>query len=131
MEASHAPTRPTWWTEARSAAWERVRDGARRDWETQRDTGHVARETRDLGSTMKAGAWSRALPAEFLGDWEDVEISVAFGHAARRAFGSGHPGWDPEIEALLRRDWEASHEPADQNWGDAKAWIRQGYEGPG
>jgi hypothetical protein len=113
METQPTLERPSWWTDELSGDWEQVREAARRDWEQTQEEA--------IPRTPPA-------PEPVLGDWAEVEPPIAFGYAASRVFGTTHPHWDPEIEARLRRDWDSTHEPADQNWGDAKAWIRQGYE---
>ncbi len=131
--------RPTWWTEQHATAWSRIREAVRRDWEqTKHDisntSGHELNQ--DIGSTVLQSIdrqpippGDRPNPPRIIGDWEDIELPISFGYAACHVYGAQHPVWSSELEGLLKRDWIASHAPADQGWGDAKRWVRQGYEG--
>lgn len=136
---TRAPERPAWWTEQPSSAWERIREAIRRDWEqTKHDAswklGHELNQ--NIGSTVKQALNQQDIPPYdgpnpplVIGNWEDIEEPIAFGYAASNVYGSQHPEWDAELMGLLRRDWDASHSLADQGWGDAKRWVRLGYEG--
>jgi hypothetical protein len=137
--ATKTSDRPNWWTDQHATGWERIREAVRRDWEqTKHDvsqkSGHQLNQ--DVGDTVKQAIGKESIPGNtapnpprIIGDWEDIEQPISFGYAASQVYGSQHPKWDSEVEGLLKRDWEMTHAPADQNWGDAKHWIRQGYEG--
>ncbi len=131
--------RPQWWTEPRATSWDRIREAMRRDWEqTKHDLSQKAGHelNQGVGDTVKQAIGKEEIPSNdgpnpprIIGSWDDIEQPISFGYVAAQAYGAQYPKWDSEIEALLRRDWEASHARDDQAWGDAKQWVRQGYEG--
>jgi hypothetical protein len=118
-------------------AWDRVKEAMHRDWEqTKHDVavgGHQLNQ--GLTDTVKQALGdqsipdpSKANPPKVIGDWDNLEAPMRYGHAARARFGAEHPQWTPPLEAKLRAEWEACADPPGRGWTDVRDSVRKGYE---
>lgn len=125
--------KPSWWTDARAVAWERTKEALRRDWDqTKHDLrvgGHELNQNMDHTLTQAVGQEAippidAPNPSKVIARWEDVEIAIGFGYAARSHFGDRHPEWTLELERTLQKDWHDASKP----WDEVKGYVRHGYE---
>jgi len=124
---------PSWWTEAHTSSWEQVKEALRRDWtQTRHDVhlgGHELNQTAmdTLGQTVGEVAMPPTGVANrptVIGRWEDAEIAIGFGYAARTQFGDRFPVWSSELEGILKHDWknDAMH------WSKVVGFVHHGYD---
>jgi hypothetical protein len=125
--------RPSWWTEAHTSSWEQVKEALRRDWtQTRHDVhlgGHELNQNAmdTLGQTVGEVAMPPSGVANrptVVGRWEDAEVAIGFGYAARTQFGDRFPVWCSELEGILKHDWKSAVLP----WGKAEGFVHHGYD---
>jgi hypothetical protein len=130
--------RPEWWQdEIHGTAWERIKDALRRDWEQTRKDLHLGGHeyNQGVGNTLRQAAGREAVPPgdgpnppHVIGDWDDVELPVGYGHGARQQYGARFAAWNTDLESVLREEWERGR-PADRRpWDEVSAHVRKGYE---
>lgn len=124
--------KPGWWTEVHTSSWEQVKEALRRDWEqTKHDLhvgGHELNQTMSdtLGQTVSEAplpAIDRPNPPTVIGRWEDAEIAIGFGYAARTQYGDRYPSWSGELARALKHDWKNDA----MEWSKAEGYVRHGY----
>jgi hypothetical protein len=124
---------PSWWTEAHTSSWEQVKEALRRDWtQTRHDVhlgGHELNQTAmdTLGQTVGEVAMPPSEVANrptVIGTWEDAEVAIGFGYAARTNFEDRFPAWCSELESILRHDWKSDVLP----WSKAVGFVHHGYD---
>ena len=123
---------PIWWTPYETTAWERVKLALHRDWDqTKYDFG--LRFGQDLqqnvADTVRQAVGSEPIPAPHIanpeGPWSD-ESAVRYGYGAGLSANyRDHATWAPELEALLRADWEAMRTGRD--WDGVRLAVRYGW----
>ena len=128
---------PSWWNDAHTTAWSRIKDAVRRDWEqTKHDldvrSGHDLDQS--VTDTLEQAAGRAPIPPAnqpnphaLATSWDEVEGPYGYGYGARREYGRRHPEWSPELEEMLRTEWESDKAAARRGWDDVKHWVRQGY----
>ena len=123
--------KPSWWQEA-DYKWERVKEALQRDWQqTMHDLhmgGHELNQR--LADTMAQAAGRQSMPPideanppRVLFRWEDAEIPIGYGYAARTHFGDRYPEWNDALEDRLKTDWRA-----ERPWSEVRLLVRHGYE---
>ena len=129
---------PSWWNEAHASTWERVKEAMRRDWEqTKHDFSstaghHLHQNVRDTVA-QATGAKplpppDQANPPRVIGIWDDVELPMGYGYAARERLAGKHPAWNDEVESELRTDWERGPEKPHHSWADVAPYVRRGWD---
>jgi hypothetical protein len=131
--------KPSWWKEdMHGNAWERMREAMRRDWEqTKKDLhmkgGHELNQ--NAKDTVKQMAGKEPIPMDdgairpkVIGDWDDVELPVGYGYAARQQYGQQYGTWNAELEGKLQSEWEAGKSTTKRGWSDVKDFVRHGFE---
>jgi hypothetical protein len=142
VTSSDATTRPRWWTEQHTSAWERIRSAMRRDWEqTKHDWNE--KKGRDLhqkaDDTVRQAIGKQPIPPmsapenvsssrEDLERWEIAETAMRYGHGARSHYVQ-QPAWSDQLETVLRGEWTRLHPGI--RWEDARASVRRGWEAHG
>jgi hypothetical protein len=129
---------PPWWNEGHAAAWERVKESLRRDWEQTKHDLHLKgghELNQDVGDTVKQAAGKEAIPAgdrpvppRVIGTWDEAEIPVGYGYGARARYGAQHASWSRDLEDTLKRDWESARQATGKEWNDVRSEVRRGYE---
>jgi hypothetical protein len=133
---------PPWWNEHHASAWERVKEAMRRDWEQTKHDLHVRgghELNQGLSDTVKQVAGKEGLPPideanppKVIGQlpWDEVELPLEYGFAARDRFGATYDGWSPELEQRLRIEWESAGPATGRPWLNVRSHVRRGYEYP-
>jgi len=128
---------PAWWNDGHASTWERVKEAMRRDWEqTKHDVsmkgGHELNQ--GIGDTVKQAAGKepippsdRANPPKVVGDWNEVELPIEYGYAARSHYATPG-GWSSEVEGTLKREWNEGREKTSHAWEDVRDHVRRGFE---
>ncbi len=128
---------PAWWNEHHASAWERVKEAMRRDWEqTRHDVklpgGHELMQS--VGDTVKQAAGSEAIPRDDrpnppknIGSWDDVELPLEYGFAARDQYPQ-FSAWSSELEGRLQGEWEKGRAKSGRDWADVREHVRHGFE---
>jgi hypothetical protein len=125
--------KPDWWTSVHALSWELAKEALRRDWiQTKFDVGAGGHQlNQNAADTLGQAVGEAVLPPievanrpTVIGRWEDAEVAIGFGYAARLHYGDRYPLWSSELERRLRRDWKNVQIP----WGKAALWVRHGYE---
>jgi hypothetical protein len=125
--------KPSWWTDTHTSVWEHVKEALRRDWEqTKHDLhagGHEMNQT--ASDTLSQGVGEAPIPPIELANrptvvdsWEDAEMAIGFGYAARNHYGDVHPTWSSELAHKLAHDWKNAAKP----WSKVEIYVRHGYE---
>jgi len=131
---------PPWWNEQHASAWDRVKEAMRRDWEqTKQDVhakgGHELNQ--QVGDTVKQAAGKEAIPPidranppKVIGDakWDEVELPMEYGFAARAKYGTTYNDWSPELEQTLRSEWDSGRAATGRDWRDVRDHVRRGFE---
>ncbi|MBL8718559.1 MAG: hypothetical protein JNL79_21440 [Myxococcales bacterium] len=129
--------RPSWWNEANMTAWDRVKEAVRRDWQqTKHDLGVGGHElNQGIGDTVEQAAGKQPIPPptsanppKVIGDWDEVEAAIRYGHAAHGHFVREFPAWNAQLEGKLRVEWEASDGDGASSWKEVREHVRRGYE---
>jgi hypothetical protein len=124
---------PSWWTTERANEWGQAKEALRRDWQQTRHDLHVGGHelNQSIEDTLTQAAGAEAMPAidvanrpKVIGTWEDAEVAIGFGYAARTCFGHLHATWSPELERMLSKEWTSDAMP----WKTAEILVRHGYE---
>jgi hypothetical protein len=114
-------------------SWERAKEALRRDWDqTKHDLhlgGHELNQSADDTLAQAVGGMAvppidRANPPNVITRWEDAEIAIGFGWAARSEYGDRYPSWCRALERTLERDWKNDAMP----WPTVVGLVRHGYE---
>lgn len=121
------------WEQTESAAgraWDDFKDAIRRGWEDVRDAMDMEAEYAEYEPTFR----------------EHYELTYHHNNGAGRAFDWYEPAyrygyisglderydnyetWDDQLEADVRRDWDASEFAAQSAWDDIKDAVRRGWE---
>ena len=128
---------PSWWNEHHASAWERVKEAMRRDWEqTRHDVsmkgGHELNQ--GIGDTVKQATGSERIPSDdrpnppkVVGDWNDVELPLEYGFAAREQYDQ-YSAWSSELEGTLRTEWETGRAKTGRDWRDVREHVKRGFE---
>ena len=129
---------PSWWTETHGSSWDRMKEAFHRDWEQTKHDLHIKgghELNQGVADTVKQAANKEAIPADdrpnppkVIGSWDDVEMPVGYGYAARQRYGAEHPRWNESVENTLRSEWELGRAKTTHAWNDVKGWVRHGYE---
>jgi hypothetical protein len=133
MHGRPSMKKPSWWTDADTSAWERAKEALHRDWDqTKHDLrlgGHELNQ--NLDHTLAQAVGAEAMPAidvanppKVLGRWEDAEIAIGFGYAARSHYGDRYSKWSWKLERRLAKDWKSESMP----WKTVRGYVRHGYE---
>ena len=129
---NHETNRPSWWTEQDQGAWDRAREAVRRDWDqTLHDLhlgGHELNQSvvdtfKQAGAQEPMPPIDKANPPKVIGNWDDAELAIGYGYAARNHFGDKYPQWDDDLERTLKDDWRT-----DKPWSAMRLFVRHGYE---
>ncbi len=124
--------KPSWWASQNANAWERVRETLHRDWEQTKHDLHMGGHelNQKVADTVGQAVGSKPLPAidkanppKVIGRWDDAEVPLGYGYAARTHFGDQYPEWNDELEGKLISDWKAG-----QPWPEVRHFVRRGYE---
>jgi hypothetical protein len=133
MHSALSMKMPSWWTAERDNEWQQAREALRRDWDQTRHDlhlgGHELNQTIENTLAQAAGAESMpaidvANPPKVIGTWEDAEVAIGFGYAARTCFGHLHASWNPELERMLAKEWSSESMP----WKTAEILVHHGYD---
>lgn len=125
--------KPTWWTDAHASSWEQVKEAIRRDWtQTKHDLhmgGHELNQTAmdTVGQTVGEAVLPPSDVANrptVIGGWEDAEVAIGFGYAARTHYGDNFPVWSSELEGILKNDWKHGVQP----WSKVVGFVHHGYD---
>jgi hypothetical protein len=121
---------PTWWDVQHDAAWARVRDAFKRDWDqTRHDFGGGEPDTgQNIGNTLKQTAGKEAIPPRHQPTYEEMEPAYRYGLGARRQFGGEYPEWDDELEQRLQQEWAALEPTREEFWEDDREAIHDGWD---
>jgi hypothetical protein len=120
------------WMKRHEGSWERVKEALHRDWDQTRHDLHAGGHelNQKLADTVGQAAGKKSMPPidvpnppKIIGRWEDAEIPIGFGYAARRQFGDEFPRWNDALESMLQRFWAAP-----TPWHDVRHLVRHGYE---
>lgn len=138
-----------WWTKDQyEGPWERAKEALRRDFEqTKVDLGVASGPNidQDVSDTIKQAAGADVIPPEGVPNepggtprfgsavrnpraWNEVETPVQYGFAARQKYAPRYAAWNAELEAELRKDWDAFKDQTKEAWDDVKSFVRQGFE---
>ena len=130
---------PSWWkNEVHGDAFGRVKEALRRDWEqTKKDlhvkSGHELNQ--GVENTVQQALGNEGIPREdrpnppvVIGSWDDAELPVGYGHAARKQYGAEHPKWSEHLDSKLQSEWESGTAVSRREWGEVRPWVRHGYE---
>jgi hypothetical protein len=128
--------KPTWWKEqTHGSGWSRVREAMRRDWEQTKNDLHVGGHymNQEVKDTVKQMSGKEPIPAgdqpnppKVIGDWNDIELPMAYGYGARREFGGDYSSWNDGLDARLRSDWD--EQATGRRWDDVRGYVRHGFE---
>lgn len=120
---------PKWWTTENDSAWDRVKAAFKRDWDqTKHDFGGDEPDTdQDVNNTIKQAAGKEAIPPRKVPTYEEVEPAYRFGYGARSYYGNRYGQWNDDLEAELRKDWEANSDPR-SDWMTSRSAIRRGWD---
>lgn len=128
---------PPWWNDSHASAWERVKEAMRRDWEQTRHDlkikgGHELNQ--QIGDTMKQAAGKEPIPRDdapnppkVIGDWNDIELPIEYGYAARVQYRQ-YTAWTSELERTLEKEWESGRAKTAAEWRDVRDHVRKGFE---
>jgi hypothetical protein len=125
--------KPSWWTEAIARSWEQAKEALRRDWiQTTHDLhlgGHELNQNAidTVGQAVGEAPLppiDRANPPTIELRWEDAEVAIGFGYAARTHYGDRFPSWSSALERKLKKDWKSDSMP----WRQVARLVRHGYE---
>ena len=129
---------PAWWNESHASAWDRVKEAMRRDWEQTKHDLHIKgghELNQDVADTVKQATGTEPIPADdrlnppkVVGEWNDVEVPLGYGFAARDKYGKQHTAWTNELETTLKGEWDAARSATGRGWDDVKEHVRRGYE---
>jgi hypothetical protein len=123
---------PSWWTSNDSNGWDRVREALRRDWDQTKHDLHVGGHelNQKLTDTVEQAAGRRPMPPidkanppKIIGQWEDAEMPIGYGYAARNHFGDKYPTWNDDLDRRLAADWNT-----DRPWDEVRIYVRHGYD---
>jgi hypothetical protein len=126
-------TTPSWWTDLHTTSWNQVKEAFRRDWDQTRHDLHTGGHelNQDADHTIEQARGAEAMPAVDVANppvvvdrWEDAEVAIGFGYAARTHYGDRYSTWTPELERQLASDWKSETMP----WKKAEIYVRHGYE---
>jgi hypothetical protein len=124
---------PSWWTSSDSNGWDRAREAMRRDWDQTKHDLHMGGHelNQKLEDTLGQAAGKRAMPPidepnppKVIGRWEEAEMPIGYGYAARNHFGDKYPAWNDELDRRLATDWNRT----DRAWDEVRPYVRRGYE---
>jgi hypothetical protein len=120
--------KPTWWNQEDDSAWNRVKEAFRRDWEqTKHDWGGKAPDLKqDVNDTVAQAAGKKPIPPPFQPNFDEMEPAYRFGYDARRHYGKQYTQWNDQLEADLRRDWQAAY--ANMDWDRYNTGVRRGWD---
>jgi hypothetical protein len=117
--SSGAMSNPSWWTSGDTNGWDRVREALQRDWDQTKHDLHVGGHELNQGLTdtveQAAGRSpmppiDKANPPKVVGRWEDAEMPIGYGYAARN-------------HRRLASDWDTG-----RPWDEVRIYVRHGYE---
>jgi hypothetical protein len=124
---------PSWWTNEVSNDWNQAKEALRRDWEQTRHDLHLGGHqlNQDIENTLSQAAGAQALPPidmanrpKVIGTWEQAEVAIGFGYAARTFYGHEYASWTPELARQLSREWSSDSMP----WKTAEILVHHGYD---
>jgi hypothetical protein len=124
---------PSWWTDDVVRDWQQAREAVRRDWAQTRHDLHLGGHelNQDMGHTLGQAAGAEAIPAidvanrpEVIATWEDAEVAIGFGYAARTYYGHLHPSWTSELGHKLAKQWKSDT----MSWKTAEILVHHGYD---
>ncbi len=129
---------PPWFTTEHASAWDRVKEAMRRDWEQTLHDMHVKgghELNQNVKDTVKQAAGKepippidKANPPKVIGSWDDVELPMEYGYAARVRYGQSHGTWDDHLETTLKSEWDSAAKATGRRWDDVRDHVRRGYE---
>jgi hypothetical protein len=96
------PEKPHWWSNIHDLSWGKVKAAMVEDWH------------------KLAGGMQKL-------EKNVAESAIQLGHGARevyKKFGT----WGSELEAALKKDWEATHKDASQAWEKVRDAVKHGWE---
>jgi hypothetical protein len=119
---------PQWWTDAHDTVWNRVKLAIKRDWDqTKHDLGGNDPDTKqNVSNTSRQAIGKEVIPPQRDPTDADVESAHRFGFGARSQYRDEYPEWDDELEAQLKRDWQATG--AAENWDQNRDAVRYGWD---
>jgi hypothetical protein len=59
-------------------------------------------------------------------DFDDNEVPIEYGFAARMQYGEQYPDWNDDLERQLNTDWDANK--AGRPFEDVKRYVRRGWD---
>ncbi len=128
---------PAWWNEGHASAWERVKEGDARigaaDQARPQREG-APRAQPGVADTVKQSAGKEALPPidranppKVIGEWNDAELPVEYGYAARSHY-SAHTAWTNDLETTLKTEWSSAKDKTGRGWEDVRDHVKYGFE---
>jgi len=120
---------PSWFS---ASKWERVKEVLHRDWDQTKHDLHVGGHelNQKIGDTVAQAGGKKEIPAidkanppTVIGSWEDAEIPMTYGYAARDHFGAEYPLWNDDLERKLEADWKN-----EAPWPTVRPLVRRGYD---
>src|SRR5579859_1284605 len=124
---------PSWWTDDVARDWQQAKQAVHRDWDQTRHDLHLGGRglNQDIERTLAQVAGEEAIPPidvanrpKVIGTWEDAELAIGFGYAARTYFGHLYSSWTPALERQLSTDWKSETMP----WKTAEILVHHGYD---
>lgn len=108
---------PAWWSNENTTAWERAKEGMRRDWQ---QTKQAFDKENGQGKGRKSVG---AIPVE-PEDFEACEPALRYGYAASLHYDTVIV-WDDALEAKLRAEWMEQKPP--RTWNEAKGDVKHAW----
>lgn len=133
VQSATLMNKPSWWTDDRTDDWEHAKEAVRRDWEQTRHDLHLGGHelNQNLRHTLAQAVGSEALPAidvanrpQVIATWQEAEVAIGFGYAARTYFGHQYPEWTSALGRTLEHEWKNQAMP----WKAAEILVRHGYD---
>ena len=134
------PRQPVWWTVEYTVIWEAAEPSLRADFERRkaaRNRAKLARQGPDDVVLQRTEDVPRNVDVEHAhrvpdqnwevgeDDWDEVRTAMRYGVGARKQYPDA-AGWNDELEARLKEDWEKTYEPS--AWQKLKRFVRHGFE---
>jgi hypothetical protein len=124
---------PSWWTDDAARDWQVAKEALRRDWDQTKHDLHLGGHemNQNVDNTLAQAAGAEAMPPvdvanrpKVIGTWEEAEVAIGFGYAARTYYGHRYSSWTAELERELSRDWHSETMP----WKTAEILVHHGYD---
>lgn len=128
---------PSWWNTGHEGTWDRVKEAMRRDWQQTKQDLHIKgghELNQSAKDTVKQSTGKeplpsieRANPPKVIGNWDDAELPVEYGYAAREHY-KDHSGWTTDLESKLKNEWTSAKDKTGRTWEDVRDHVKYGFE---